>query len=162
MKKSEILAKLESSREQFLDALEGLSEEEMTTAGACGDWSVKDLLAHLSRWEAELVKLLWELRQSGRSSSELVKPGLDIDKLNAGWHAEARDRALARVLDDFHAVRNQTILRVEAFGERDLSDPKRYPALRGSALEAYIAANTYDHEDEHAADLLRWRKERQP
>jgi len=156
MQKQDILNRLEESREQFLDLLEGQPETALLTPGVIGDWSIKDILAHLSRWEAELVKLLWQIHLGQPPSSLHFQKNLDVDEQNAVWFTEARARPLERVLDDFHAVRNQTLLRVESFSDKDLCDPGRYSSLKGRMLQEYIASDSYEHEDEHKADIQRW------
>jgi hypothetical protein len=156
MHKQEIIKRLEESREKFLDLIEDLPESAYLQIGVVGEWSIKDLLAHLSRWEAEMVKLLWQLQTGQPPSSLHFDKQLNVDSQNAAWFQEARDRSLDKVLEDFHAVRNQTLLRLEKFTERDLTDPKRFTSLKGKPLEDYIAGDSYDHEDEHRIEIQRW------
>jgi hypothetical protein len=156
LNKAEILAALEAGREAFLELIEDISEEEMEQPGVVEDWSVKDILAHLTRWEAELIKLLWQARQ-GEKPTTIHFTSVKIDETNARWHAESQSRSLERVLDDFHGVRNQTIRRVEAFSNKDLTDPNRFPWLGGQPLSKWIAGDSFEHEAEHAADIRRWR-----
>ena len=47
----EILAHIISARVALTSAIFGLSEEELTAPGAVGKWSVKDVMAHIGRWE---------------------------------------------------------------------------------------------------------------
>ena len=47
----EILEHVISSRVELTSAIYGLSEAELTREGATGEWSVKDVMAHLGRWE---------------------------------------------------------------------------------------------------------------
>lgn len=159
MNKGEVLTALDEGREKFLEIIEGLSEAEMVEAGVVGDWSVKDIMAHLSRWEAELVKLLWQARQ-GQKPTTIHFSSLEVDEVNSQWHREMRDRPLERVLDDFHGVRTQTIRRVEAFSDKDLTDPKRYAWLDGSPLWAWIKADSFGHESEHAEQIQKWKSDR--
>jgi hypothetical protein len=159
MEKKEILSALDEEREQFLEAIEGLSEAKMVEAGVVGEWSVKDIMAHLSRWEAELVKLLWQAKQGQRPTTiHFTSP--DIDEVNSRWYQEMGDRSLERVLEDFHGVRNQTIRRVESLSDKDLSDPKRYAWLEGRPLIEWIKADSFGHEAEHAEQIHRWRSEK--
>ena len=159
MDKQELIDKLEQSREEFLDTIEALSEEEMEQPGVMEGWSVKDILAHIALWESELVKLLFQARQ-GRKPTTIHFTGETVDERNAKWHNQSKDRPLERVLEDFHGVRNQTIRRVEAFPDRDLDDPQRYPWLQGEPLWKWIAADSYEHEAEHAPQIREWREQR--
>lgn len=157
MSKADILVSLKSNREAMLKSLDGLSEAQMQEPGVSGDWSIKDILVHLSLWEAELVTLLWQARQGRKpTSAQLGKEA--VDDLNARWHAMYKDRDLERVLDDFHAVRQQTARRVDGFTDNELADPNLFSWLDGQPLERWIAEDSYGHEAEHMDQILAWRK----
>src|SRR5512134_3693840 len=114
MNKKEIIKTLELGRAQFLQALEGLSEEQMQQPGVVEEWSVKDLLAHLSLWEAELITMLYQLKQ-GQKPSYPTLNNQEVDRLNEQWFRDHRARPLERVRADFLAVRKQTIRQVERY-----------------------------------------------
>ena len=156
MNKKELLALLEDSHERVLEAIEGLTTEQMLEPGVKDNWSVKDILAHLTRWEAELIKLLWQARQGMRPTSLLNQPH-SVDVVNSRWYEEDQTRSLERILEDFHGVRNQTIRRLEFFTDKDLNDPKRYPWSDGQALWEWVAGNTFEHDEEHLEQLRAWR-----
>ncbi len=157
MNKDEILDALEDERENFLEAVDGLSDEALLTPGVVGEWSVKDLLYHITMWEAELVKLLWQASQDLPPSAVFFEDR-SVDEVNAGWAAEGKVRDLDRAWDDFQAVRKQTIRRLGAFKDKDLNDPARYPWLKDHPLWEWIAENSYGHEKEHTAQIKDWRQ----
>ncbi len=159
MNKAEIIDALQQGRQEFLKAIDGLSEEEMQEPGVTGEWSVKDILSHLSRWEAELVRMLWQFK-AGEKATYPTIVGQDVDRLNAQWFREYHDRPFDRVLADFHAVRKATIRQVQGYTDRDLNDPKKYPDLGGEPLEEWIAGDSYRHEAEHEAQIRAWRKKK--
>jgi hypothetical protein len=159
MTKNEILTRLAESRERFLGVISNLSEEEMTRPGVVGEWSVKDILVHLTRWEAELVKLLWQAAQGVRPTTAHFS-NIEVDETNQRWFEESRSRSLALALQDFHGVRKQTIRRVKDLPEKSLSDPGFFPWLNGHPLWEWIAGDSFEHESEHAEDVLRWRENR--
>jgi hypothetical protein len=160
MNKAEILASLDRRREELLDAIDGLSEEDLLESGVVGEWSVKDLLAHISAWEAELIKLLWQVQQGQKPSSAHFS-NKSVDELNAIWHQESFSRPLDRVMADFQAVRRQTARRVEVFSDNELNDNKLYPWLKGQPLWEWVAGDSYEHEAEHTAQILEWRARRE-
>lgn len=156
MNQDELLDALEDQREDFLEAIDDLPPELLQDTGVIDDWSVKDIIAHLSAWEAELVKLLWQLKQ-GQSPSSIHFTGPGVDAQNAEWLEAYRSRPLERVLEDFAAVRKQTARRVEEFTHAELTDPGRYPALNNRPLWEWIAGDSFEHEAEHAAQIREWR-----
>ena len=54
----EILAHITSSRVALTSAIYGLSEVDLITQHPVGKWSVKDVMAHLGRWEEVCLDVL--------------------------------------------------------------------------------------------------------
>ena len=159
MNQQELIQALEDGRERFLDVVEGLPDAGWVEGGVVGEWSVKDILAHLSRWEAELIALLYQAGL-GRKPTTAQFSSASEDTLNAKWYLESKDRPLERILTDFEGVREQTIRRVQTIVDADLTDPKRYPWLKGKPLADWIASDSIEHEAEHAAQIRQWRQTR--
>lgn len=156
MNQQDLIEGLEKGRQEFLTSIEGLTDEQMTEAGVAGAWSVKDILAHMSRWEAELISLLFQAQQ-GRQPVTAQFSAEPVDELNARWYKDTKDRPLDRVLNDFRAVRQQTIKRIQAFSDKDLTDLKRFSWLGGKPLAEWITSDTVEHEAEHAVRIREWR-----
>lgn len=156
MTPAELRAELVRSRASLEKVIEDLSEAELLQPGAVGEWSVRDVLQHLSIWEAETIQLIFGFRRGRRPPSERFTG--EIDALNAKWHAATRDRPLDRVLADFHAVRKQTLRQLEDLTEDELSRPRPFPWMEGRPLAEWIAEDTFRHEQEHAEQIRRWRE----
>lgn len=159
MNKRELLDELESSRERILELIDDLEDAAYEEVGVNGAWSLKDVLAHLTRWEAELVKLLWQISQ-GQAPTTAHFSGISTEILNEKWLSEMRSRPLRIILEDFHNVRNQTMRRLEAFSEQELNDPKFYRWLSGKPLFVWVAADTFEHEIEHYPQIKGWKERR--
>ena len=157
MKKETLNNNLREERENFLSAIDGLTNEELILPGVCGEWSVKDIMAHITAWEAELVKLLWQVSQGGIPTTvHFTNP--DVDQINAAWYARDKARSLELVTADFQGVRNQTIRRVLSFSEDDLNDPGRYSWSADKALWQWIVGDSSEHEAEHIINIIDWRE----
>lgn len=153
MNKPELIAALNDSRKALLDAIDDLTDIEMIESGVIEDWSVKDMLAHLTAWEAELIKLLAQARTTKR-------PGYfelgDTDTVNAKWYNENKNRPLDRVMADFNAVRKQTVRQVESYNDKDLNNPTLFKWLNGDPLWKWVASQTFEHEAEHVEQIKKW------
>jgi hypothetical protein len=159
MKKSDLLAALKAEREQLLKILEGLPDEAYLEPGVVGDdWTLKDLLSHLTAWESELVTLVAFTRRGQRPKIEMGNR--DVETLNAKWHAAFKDRPLDRVLADFHGVRQQTLRQVESLTDEQLAESKKYPWLKEAPLWKWIAEDSFEHDREHAEDVRKWLEQR--
>lgn len=157
MNPGEMIAALNDSRQKILDTIKGVSDTALTAETLMPGWSVKDLLVHLTIWEAEMITRLAHAR-AGKKPRYTDLSRKEIDNLNARWLAEFKDRSPDRVLHDYHQVRKQMIKQVEQMTDSDLADPKRFSWLRGKPLWEWIADESFGHENEHLPQLLTWRK----
>jgi len=152
--KTALMRRMQATRAEVMKIIESLPEAAATRPNADG-WTVKDVLAHLARWEGELVTLLWQLSQGRKLDCVLVQDPMPVDQLNQDWHAADGGRPLARILADLKAVRRQTEIRLLEFSDEDLAREDLAPELRGMALWHRVAANTFEHDEEHLDDLRR-------
>jgi hypothetical protein len=153
MTKQELIAKLESEREALEDAIGPLSTEDMLAPRVVGEWSIKDVLAHLAMYTARCVTVIYHAEQNEKPQE--IEPMLDDwEALNANDYESQKDRPIDRILSDFRGAHRQLLKRLEAWkDESALFDPKRFPWLRGTSLAAFIQSETADHDAEHRAQL---------
>jgi len=159
MNKAMLLQRIREERERLLRALEGLSPEDMTREPVFGEWTVKDILAHIAVWQGRLITALFQLEQ-GRRPQDLELSEAEVDALNERFYRAQKDRPLERVLADFHGTYQQLLKRLERFSDEDLTRPGRFPGVSRPLWEL-IAADTFEHDAEHRADIERWRERRE-
>ena len=157
MPKSEVIADVRRAREALLQAIDGLSNDQMYQVGAVGYWSVKDVLAHLVAWEAELVTLLSKLDQYKQRIPPIVDVE-DIDEWNETQYRTNAPRSLDAIMEDFHGVHKHLIIAIEKLDNPMLDDNRRFPWMEGEPLSYFIAETAIWHEEEHAEDILAWRE----
>jgi hypothetical protein len=156
MDKRELIAGITREREQLNAMLAQVPAERMTEPGVAGDWSVKDILAHLAVWSSRAVTLLFQAERGGKLQLPQSNSA-DWQDVNAKDYAEQKDRTLDRVQADFHSVHNQLIKRLQAWpDEKSLFDKDHFPVLKGKALAGYIWGNSADHDAEHRAQIEAW------
>jgi hypothetical protein len=151
---------LESIRRgwEALDAtLAQVPEAWMVQPGVEDEWSVKDILAHITTWEERMLRWIQAARQG--EAPELPAPGMgwdDVDRLNAQTYAANRERPLDEVLVAYRALHRQALAAVESLGEAELLDPQRFPWLNGMPMWHLVAANTWWHYREHGQAIQDW------
>jgi hypothetical protein len=150
--RDEILEELENSRIQLLELLEPIPDETLIEPGTIGEWSIADVLAHLTAWESELVTLLMQVDQ-GKKPEKWLQAAADIQAYNDQRYQENKGRDLDRIFGDFHDVRIQLEEWLEEFSDRQLNDPDRYPWAKGRPLWLFIEECSFGHEEEHLEDL---------
>jgi hypothetical protein len=159
MTKDEIITALDDTRREFLAAIAGLSDEQLQEPGVNGDWTVKDIMHHISLWEAETVTLLFQTA-SGQTPSTVHFTQQHFDQTNAAWYAQGQSRLLQDIRQDFEGVRRQTRRRLDDFSEEELNNPQRASWQRDHPLWEWIGSDSFQHEPEHTAQILAWRKAR--
>ena len=160
LSKKKILELIESEQEALEKTLEGLSPQQMTQPGVESDWSVKDILAHITDWERRMVG--WVEESLRGEVPERPAPGMtweDLDRLNEQTYLANKDRPLDEVLADFHSSYQQALTTVEALTEEDLIDPQRFEWRDGDPMWHMVAANTWWHYKEHHETINNWLKE---
>lgn len=160
MDKRELIANIQAERERLNAVLAQVPAERMTEPSVAGDWSVKDILAHLAVWSSRAVTLLF---QAGRGSKlELPQSNSpDWQDVNAQDYEAQKDRPLDRVLADFHGTHSQLIKRLQAWpDEKGLFDTQHFPALNGHPLANFVWGDSGEHDAEHRAQIEAWLQKR--
>lgn len=156
MTKPELLALIQSGREELVITLSALDSDQMTVTGVEGDWSVKDILFHIAVWEEQMVH--W-LDEAVRGQVPQPLPGLpsdELDRWNEQIYLEHRDRSLHEALERFRQAYTDTLQAVEQMSEEDLLDPQRFAWRRGKPLWRMVAADTFEHDEEHGKAIEAW------
>jgi hypothetical protein len=107
--------------------LSHLSREDILQPNAVGDWSFKDVLAHLADWLARMPNWVEAARRGERV--ETPEPGFtwkQVHALNQRIYEAHRDQSLDEVLAYFRATYNQFMAMVEAMPEAEMLTYGRY------------------------------------
>ncbi|MCC7360233.1 MAG: maleylpyruvate isomerase N-terminal domain-containing protein [Anaerolineales bacterium] len=153
MNKTDLLAALDESRTQIDDVLADLRPDTLEIPGVAGAWSVKDVLAHLTACEVELLTNLGLARRGQKPANA----GLDaaaVEAQNAAWYQQYRGRPLERVIEDYDGVHRQLLRQLNALAEKDLNAALSW--RRGQTLRQYIEAEVLEHEAAHLPALQAW------
>jgi len=155
--KAALLDTMEMEYQALVDLLAPLDGQRLTTPGATGAWSVKDVLAHLTAWQMSLLKLLQAAQQGREPAPPFGRlSDAEIERLNQRFYEAARARPLAEVWAAFRSTYTQARAAVAALGEETLGDTRRFPWLDGLALADYVAGDTFEHYQEHAQWMRAW------
>ncbi len=157
MKHAELSAALTAARARLDGAMQGLSADELTRPGVVGDWSVKDLMSHVTAWDVDLLTNLGKFKR-GQKVGRTDWDSAAIEAQNLAWHAEFKDRPLERVLTDYDGVHEQLLRQVDRLTDAELEAPAAW--LQGRPLFQYFVGHVVNHEAEHAAELEEWRKKK--
>jgi uncharacterized protein (TIGR03083 family) len=121
--------------------------------GVAGDWSVKDVVAHIAWYEREMVGL------AGRRSLAGASPlwEIETDRRNALLRDEQRGRAPDVVLAEAREVHAEAVAALDTLTDADLAEPGRFAGMPADWVPwQVIAGNTYAHYRAHAPALRAW------
>jgi hypothetical protein len=152
LNKQVVLDRIRTERRWLEQNLESVSEERMELPGVIGEWTAKDLLAHLLDWEQRLIG--WYEAGVRGEVPQIPAPGLswgDLDLLNRRIYEKHRDRNLEDVRRESNVSYARVLALVEGISEDEMFAVGRYEWLGGSNLVGFILANTANH--------YRWAKE---
>ncbi len=152
--KAQLLEELRDEQAQWEALLQDIGEEHMTQPIAA-DWSIKDIVAHLTGWRRRTVARIQAAVRHEPAPAPFWPPQLQTDdEINAWMYAADRDRPLADVLRESREVFEQLVEALTAFPEGELRDPTRFPWLEGEPING---ATFFGHfHDEHEADMRAW------
>lgn len=149
-----LVERVQAGYAAFEAALAPLDARQLTAPDAMGDWSVKDVLAHLTCWHLRLLDILDPV-QPARVPG-IPPQGLEDDQvegINARFYEENRSRPLDEVLAAFRGSYQQVLAQVQALSDDDLTNAERFAWLRDTKVVWVVAGNTYEHYEEHLAAI---------
>jgi hypothetical protein len=127
-----------------------MSEAQLLAPGAEGEWSVKDILAHLSAWEKYLLDRLGYVMTGQPPLYPVMTSWDDVHRFNAQVYQQNKDRPLTSVVIEFRSLYSGVMSVVAALDDEQLHRPYSYDwPDDGLNLLQLIRANTCDHFREH-------------
>jgi hypothetical protein len=149
--KLRLMNKLNGAWNAFKESYAGLSDDAMLEPGITGDWSVKDIIAHVTWWEQEALIHLPVILEGGRPARYSVTYG-GIDAFNALRLEQKRPLCLAEVLKQQEETHRRLIAYIQSVPEDQLTRETRF--------RRRIRLDTYGHYPEHGEAIRSWREKR--
>jgi hypothetical protein len=161
--KPALLVLIEHERAAWEALLVAVGRERMEQPGADGDWTFKDVVAHLMGWR-RLSLMRLEAAVHNRTPGAPPWPsGLteehDTDSINAYFVETGRRTTLDTLLEETAQSFERMRAAVVALPERALYDTGRYPWLGGWPLAA-VVEHSFAHFHEHEALIETWLEKR--
>jgi uncharacterized damage-inducible protein DinB len=148
---------LKYGHQTALQATEGFPEGEWEKEGACGVWSVKDIIAHLASYEEVLVDILSTF--IGRHPTPYLDRFIELGGQFNDTEVEKRQRRTMReVLDEFNDAYAQVMSLAEQIRPEQFRETGTLPWYgMGYSLDDVIVYMYYGHKREHSAQIAAFR-----
>jgi hypothetical protein len=165
--KAELLTWLEEANQKWHALLDRIGPARLEQPGVNGDWSMKDIVAHLTGWNRWLViRLQAALAGEAQISPPQISPPWPAhlqseDEINAWIYEAGRGRSLQEILDEMHQVHRQLVAVIESMPDDRQIEVVHYPGREFYLLqvgdERFPVGEFFDHfQDDHEADVGAW------
>jgi len=146
----ELAEKLKVEGEKFFSIFSGLTEDqwqmEVYTEGAT--WTIRNILSHFVTSERGLLKLFEKIRQGDAGSPD----DFSIDRYNAAMQARTQDLTPQELLEQYKAVRADSVTWTSGLSQVDLQKRGRHPFLGITTIREMIKM-LYIHNLNHYRDM---------
>jgi len=137
----------------LLGTLSSVPETAWETPGVCGDWSVKDVVAHLASYEVLLVDILASVSGDGPTPclDRFLTPGAPF---NDDEVAARRGRSRTEVMAELTETHARTLEMIAAIPAETIARPGTLTWYGAEyALDDMIVYMYYGHKREHSAQI---------
>ncbi len=135
-------------------ALDGLTDAEWEREGACGVWSIKDIVAHLASFEHVLEDVLYSFLGGGPTPYLDDFRRLPPDQFNGEQVARRKGMTPRDVAAEYAAAHARTLSLLERIPEETRRQAGTLPWYGdGYALDDFIVYAYYGHKREHSAQI---------
>jgi hypothetical protein len=142
-----LLRRLDTAWTAFNESYAGLPDVRLLEPGVVADWSVKDVLAHVTTWEDEALKYLPVILGGGRPPRYVTYGG--IDAFNAHTREQKRGLSLSDIRRQLDETHRRLIDLVQSTPEDQLT--------RDTRFRRRLRLDTYNHYPQHAEAVRAWR-----
>jgi hypothetical protein len=151
--RQQVLKRLDRAWTGLRESYAGLSDSEVMEPGVMGEWSVKDILGHVTTLEEEALKYLPLILRGGAPPRYSAQFG-GIDAFNAQMSERKRSLALPEVLRELDEIHAQVVDYVRGAPEEQLATETRF--------RRRLRLDTYGHYRIHAEAIRDWRQRQRP
>ncbi|HEU4322998.1 MAG TPA: DinB family protein [Roseiflexaceae bacterium] len=147
-----LIDELDAARADLLASFAGLDETALDRKGLVGEWSVKNVLAHIVGWEVWVIEMLQTRLAGGDLPDHLRAAAADEHAFNAAQVAEREELTPDEQLMELERTRDELLALLRGLDPARLDDPRPWPSARSSVAD-YLRASLIHHDQEHAAYL---------
>ena len=145
MNRAQLLKRIEGRWETLHQTMEGLPEKAVMEPGVVGQWSVKDVMGHVTTWEKETLTHLHAIMRG------MPTPQYDgVDPFNARESAKKQGLPLQEIRRQMAETHEELLAFLADVAEEHFATETRF--------RWRLPIDTYGHYREHASQISAWRR----
>jgi hypothetical protein len=144
---NDVIESLTSSRHALLEAIAGLPDATLNQKGVVGEWSIKNVLAHMAAWEQVVTGFLPERLATGAKPAIFAQM-TDEDAWNEKTVAEHEHLSPQEQMQHLATAREALLQLIRGLGDEALNRQHPWPEWEGT-LAAYFWESIGSHDQEH-------------
>jgi hypothetical protein len=146
-----LLGRIDKTWDELQQSISGLSDAQLTEPRTMDEWSVRDILAHITTWEEQTLEHLPTIMAGGRTPKYLTFGG--IDAFNAMMTQKKRGLSLAEIRRQMSETHARLIELIQSAPADQLN--------RETRARRRLRWDTFHHYAEHAKVIRDWRERSQ-
>ena len=151
-KKLEFITEVNVAWDAFQSAIAHCDWSKLEQPGVEGTWSVKDILAHVTWFEREMVGMLQTRTLAGSKLWELPQ-----DERNRIIFEQNHASPLTVIRSESNSVHEDLLLLLQLCSDEELNQAARFESMPLDWMPAEVlASNTYEHYRDHTTAIQAW------
>jgi hypothetical protein len=153
-RKAALRASLVRARAEWERLLEEVGKSNLELSGVTGQWSIKDIIAHISAWESRPIKWFEAARTEGEPEPAAWGKDWTEEQTNDWIYQRNRGRDLQSVVEESLRLHDALVGYVDTTPEQDLFSPRAW--LGGNSLADSLPGNSFEHVQDHTLTVREW------
>jgi hypothetical protein len=146
--RGELLTRLEKIWSIFQESYAGLSDLQLTEPGVTGEWSVRDIVTHVTTWEQEALTHLPTILKGEKPPRYSITHG-GINAFNRAMTEQNRGLGLGEVRRQAKDTHRRLLSFIESVPEDQFRSE--------TPFRHRLRLDTYSHYRKHADAIRKWR-----
>ena len=157
---AQLVQMLQTQNEEFLSLIEEMTSEQMEIAGVQGEWSVKDILAHITYWNKQGIRWIESVRKNETpvmpvdGDPDEIKVGMA--RINLDVFNTNRDHPLKKIIKEYNETFNLLLKHVKHLEDQQLESTFEYQWAEKPVTGRTVVKWRYWHQLHHMKHIREW------
>lgn len=156
--KANLLETIHRERNHLEALINGFSEIQMVQSGVEANWSIKDILAHISAWERLANDRIHAALTGEPVKFPVISGETFVDEFNANVYHDNKDKELPDIQSEFRNSHSEFVSQIQKLDDQTLESKLPFDWAGNMTFQVMISANTHWHYLEHAESIKKWLK----